>query len=409
MTKQIPRSVAPGWAKEALLQAVKTTEIETIDLADARGRVLACEIRAKENIPPFDRSPLDGYTVRAIDTKQASKENPVTFPIQEEIPAGYVASEPIKPGFAVKLSTGSPIPEGCDAVIRFEDTVFTEKEVTIFAPVNSDSNIVHAGSDVEMGTLLMTPGRVLDAADLGILAGLGYPVIEVYKIPRIAIISTGDELVPVEAELTPGKIRNSSAYLLKGILEQNGFSVDLVGIVKDTLEVLTKALVKAMETCDIIMTTGGVSVGDYDYTLEAQKQAGAEVLFWGIAMKPGMATVAAVKADKLLIGLSGNPSAAAAALYLTVMPSLLRKAGRSVIEPEEIQVTFLDDFKKKSPGGRVIPGRLSFKNGTACISIRSRQENGMVGNWGGCNVLALVERGSGPITAGMTCKALYLG
>lgn len=404
----IPYNIPAEEAKQLLLKAVTEIEIETIPLEEGLGRVSASDIFAREDIPAFDRSPLDGYAVRSVDLKEASREHPVSLPVQEEVPAGYAAAEAVKPGYAVKICTGAPIPEGADAVVKFENTDFTEQQVTFFQSVEPDSNIVRRGSDIPAGRVVVRSGRELDPADLGMLASLGYPEIRVIRKPRVVLFSTGDELLPVEQELALGKIRNSSAYLLKGILEKCGCQVRLGGIIKDSPEKLESALKQALEEADIVLTTGGVSVGDYDYTPASLKEIGAELLFWKIRMKPGMATVAAVKDGKLLIGLSGNPSAAAAALYLAVMPAVYKLSGRTVQEFPKITVTFLEDFGKKSPQGRVIPGRLVLRDGKTCISIQAKQENGMVSSWGGCQVLALVEQGRGPIEAGETCEALFL-
>ncbi len=406
---EIPFNIPVEEAKQLLLNAVGRIETETIRLEEGLGRVAAAAVCAKEDIPSFDRSPLDGYAVRSGDLLSASQDHPVTLKVQEEVPAGYVAKEPVKEGYTVKICTGAPIPEGADAIVKFEVTEFTSEQVTFFDSVKPDSNIVRRGSDIHEGKKVMDPGKVLDPADLGMLASLGYPEIEVYRRPKIVLLSTGDELVAADEALAPGKIRNSSAYLLKGILEKNGFQVELGGIVKDSQEGLEAALFRAMETADIVFTTGGVSVGDYDYTPTSLKRIGAEVLFWKTRLKPGMATVAAVKDGKLIVGLSGNPSAAAAGLYRAVMPALYKYAGREICDFQEMTVTFLEGFKKKSPGGRVLPGKLCFHQGKTCISIQAGQENGMVSNWGGCNVLALVEKGRGPIEAGETCSALYLG
>ncbi|MDO4491025.1 MAG: molybdopterin molybdotransferase MoeA [Lachnospiraceae bacterium] len=405
----IPFNIPVEEARTLLLDTVAQLGTENVLLEEALGRVAAVEIVAREDIPSFDRSPLDGYALRSSDLAGASASTPVTLQVQEEVPAGYTAKEAVKEGFAVKICTGAPIPQGADAVVKFEETEFTATQVTFFKEVKPDSNIVRRGSDISQGRTIIKPGKVLDPADLGLLAGLGYPELPVFRKPKVILFSTGDELVPVDEPLRPGKIRNSSAYLLKGILEKNGCSVTLGGIVKDSLEELMAALEGALDQADIVMTTGGVSVGDYDYTPKAFEQIGARVLFWKTKLKPGMATVAAVKKEKLIIGLSGNPSAAAAGLYRAVMPAIYKLSGRESLDPAEMTVTFLEPFGKSSPGGRVLPGRLVFRDGKTCIQIQSKQENGMVSNWGGCNVLALVERGRGPIEAGETCRAVYLG
>lgn len=407
--RKIPFNIPVEEAKRMLLEAVQLIDTEEIPLEDGLGRVAAEAVYAKEDIPAFDRSPLDGYAVRSADLAGASADTPVTLLVQEEVPAGYVAKQAVKAGYVVKVSTGAPIPDGADAIVKFEETIFTSEQVTFSKAVKAGSNIVRKGSDIQLGKQVLEAGKVLDPADLGMLASLGYPKITVFRKPKIMIISTGDELLSVEEDLVPGKIRNSSVYLLKGILEKNGFQVRLWGIIKDSLEGLEQALVTALKEVDIVITTGGVSVGDYDFTPTSFAKIGAELLFWKTRLKPGMATVAAVKEGKLLLGLSGNPSAAAAALYCAAMPALYKISGRERFEPEELTVTFKEVFSKKSPSGRVLPGRLCFINGKTYITMQTKQENGMISNWGGCNVLALVEAGRGPIEAGETCRAVYLG
>lgn len=224
---------------------------------------------------------------------------------------------------AVKILTGAPIPQGADAVVKYEDTSFTDKEVCFFSPIASGSNIVKAGEDVKTGEVVMEEGGHLSPASVGLLAGLGYGEVEVFKKPRVRIISTGDELLPVSEELKPGKIRNSSAYMLQGFLRQWGITADIYGIVRDDEDAIKDALTACLADADCVITTGGASVGDYDLALSSMEGIGAEVLFWQVRMKPGMATLAAVKDGRLLLGLSGNPSAAAAALFLLGLPAFV--------------------------------------------------------------------------------------
>lgn len=255
----------------------------------------------------------------------------------------------------------------------------------------------------------MEEGGHLSPASVGLLAGLGYGEVEVFKKPRVRIISTGDELLPVSEEMKPGKIRNSSAYMLQGFLRQWGITADIYGIVRDDEDAIKDALTACLADADCVITTGGASVGDYDLALSSMEGIGAEVLFWQVRMKPGMATLAAVKDGRLLLGLSGNPSAAAAALFLLGLPAFRKMCGKKEYKVPSIPVCLPEGFPKKSPGGRIIPGILEFHQGRVCLNTRKNQANGMVSPWGGCNLIGMIPKGSDALLPGSTIDALYLG
>lgn len=408
MAQEYPTRIQIEEGIEILLSYTQKRETEIIGTEWAYGRILAQEIKSEENIPPFDRSPYDGYALRSVDVASASHDRPAVLKIIEEVPAGHAPIRKVGPQEAVKILTGAPVPKGADAVVKYEDTSFDEKEVCFFSPVSSGSNIVKAGEDVKAGATVLHPGQVLDPAAVGLLAGMGYSSVSVYKKPLVKIISTGDELLDIDSELTPGKIRNSSAYMLKGFLEQWGLQAEIYGIVKDDGNAICKAICQCMEDADLVITTGGASAGDYDLVLEAMEKAGARILFWKVAMKPGMATLASVKEGKLLLGLSGNPSAAAAALFMLGLPVFRKMCGKEHWEVSRIQVCLPDGFPKGSPGGRILPGTLQFRNGQICINTQKHQANGMISPWSNCNVIGLIPKGSGPLEPGSIIEALYL-
>lgn len=409
MTQKYSEQVEISQGKELLLSGTNPVGAEEILLEDAAGRILAEDLRSRENIPPFDRSPLDGYALRSGDIARASKASPVTLSVTEEVPAGSVARRPVGVMEAVRIMTGAPIPEGADVVVRYEDTSFTEEAVTFFAPAESGSNIVRAGEDVRAGGIVMEKGDLMDAAGIGVLAGLGFPRIRVYKKPLVRIISTGDELVDISQDLEPGKIRNSSAYMLKAFLEGWGLDARIHGIVKDEKPRICQALEECMEDADCILTTGGVSVGDFDFMLPAMEEAGARILFWKVKMKPGMATIGARKGSTLLLGLSGNPSAAVAALFVLGLPVLKKLCGRRDWEFPVVQTVLAEDYGKASPGGRVLPGRLEIREGRPCFVTQKHQANGMISPWSSCNLVGMIPKGTGPLKKGSQIQAYYYG
>ena len=395
-------------ARELLLSAVSAVDTEHIPLSECAGRILACDLLAKENVPAFDRSPYDGYAVRSADTAKASQEHPVTLQTLEEIPAGAVPTKKLASGTATKVLTGAPIPEGADAVIMFEKTAFTHETVTLFAPVKAGSNIVTIGEDIKKGAVLARKGAVIDPGLAGSLAAQGDAVPLVYKKPRIALISTGSELVEADTPAEAGKIHNSNRYMLEAALIQLGFKPVYLGIASDSVEDIAETLKAGLAQCDGVITTGGVSVGDYDLTPAAMKAIGAQMLIQGVAMKPGMACAYGIKDGKLLCALSGNPASALTNFYAVALPSLMKLAGRNAYMPQEIQVRLSENFLKKSPTVRFLRGKMEVKDGAVYIALPHSQGNAVLSSTVEWNIMAVVPAGSGTLEAGTVLKGYLL-
>lgn len=395
-------------ARELLLNAVSAVDTEPVPLSLCSGRILARDLTAAEHVPPFDRSPYDGYAFRAADTVDASKEHPVTLTVLEEIPAGAVPTAVVSQGTAVKLLTGAPIPSGADAVIMFEKTKFTEHSVTLFAPARSGENIVRAGEDVCKGDLLARCGDTVDPGIAGTLAAQGITHPEVYRVPRIGLISTGSELVDAAQAPGPGKIRNSNRYTLEAALRAIGCEPIWLGLAGDRAEDICALFQKGLARCDAVISTGGVSVGDYDVTPDAMELAGARLLFRGVDMKPGMACAYGVCGGKLLCGLSGNPASAITNFYAIALPAIRKLAGHRPYLPQEIRITLSDGFGKKSPKTRFLRGRLTLQDGRVCMTLPKDQGNVVLSSTIGCNAMAVIPAGSGPVEAGTVLKGFLL-
>lgn len=407
MKKNYPIRVELEQAVQIIKERASVMGTEMVALSEARGRILARKIVAEENIPPFDRSPYDGFAFRAKDLEHASGEHPVTLRIIEEVPAGKEPECAVGKGEAIKILTGAPIPEGADAVERYEVTEFNEKEVTFFEPVKSGSNICPAGEDVRKGEILMEEGTKLENARLGLLAALGYSDISCYRKIRCVIISTGSELVPVDQPLAPGKIRNSSAYMIQAVLREWGMECDIYGIVSDNSDHIAGAIDVCSQKYDVILTTGGVSVGDYDFLNRSLEELGAEILLWKVKMKPGMAFVAAMYKQRLVLGLSGNPSAAAAALYLIGGEVLSYMSGKRDLPWKKIKVRMYHDFPKSSKNRRFIPGQLCVEDAEAYLDSNAAQGNGILSSWHRCNLIGEIPCGAPPLKAGNLIEAYY--
>ncbi|MCD8212375.1 MAG: molybdopterin molybdotransferase MoeA [Oscillospiraceae bacterium] len=395
-------------ARDALLSAASALPAEQVPLADCGGRVLAEDLVAAEDVPAFDRSPYDGYALRSRDTEGASREAPVQLQVLENIPAGSVPSRSCTPGTATRIMTGAPIPEGADAVIMYERTEFTDQWVRVFDPVSADENIIRAGEDTRKGQVLARAGTVIDTGTLGSLAAQGIENPVVFRRPVVGILSTGSELLEAGQEPQPGKIYNSNRYTLSSAVVSIGCQPVYLGTVSDTTEGIRTLLEKGLEQCDAIVSTGGVSAGDFDVVPDAMEQTGAEILIRGVRLKPGMACAYAVRDGKLLCGLSGNPASSLTNFYVIAAPALRRLAGQSQAVPAEITVTLADPFPKKSKGGRVLRGRLDLSSGRAEMHISKDQGNVVLSSTIGCDVMAFVPEGSGPLDAGTQLKGFLL-
>ena len=395
-------------ARDLLLGLVAPVQTERVALANSAGRVLAKDLIAAENIPPFDRSPYDGYAFRAADTREASKEHPVTFSILEVVPAGAVPAKEVTSGTAVKILTGAPIPKGADCVCMYERTQFTKETVTLFAPIAEGENIVRAGEDVKKGTVLACSGDVIDTGIAGTLSSQGEAFPWVFRKLRVGIISTGNEVVETETLLAPGKIHNSNRYTLTAALLKENMEPVYLGLAGDEVANIARLIAQGMENCDAVLLTGGVSVGDYDLTPDAMERMGIEILIRGVGLKPGMACAIGVKDGKLVCGLSGNPASALTNFYCIAMPVLKKMAGRSEFIPKEITVTLKNGFSKKSKGTRILRGRLDLTDGTAKMIVPDDQGNVVLSSTIGCNVMAIVPAGSGALPAGTVLKGFMI-
>ena len=395
-------------ARDLLLGCVSPVTTEYVPLAESAGRILADDLCASENVPPFDRSPYDGYALCASDTEGASEDYPVTFQILEEVPAGAVPTIPVTSMTATKILTGAPIPKGADTVIPYELTHFTKETVTIFAPLLSGSNIVRTGEDICKGQLLAGKGTLIDTGLMGTLASQGVSSPLVYRHPLVGIISTGNEVVEINEPLASGKIRNSNRYTLAAALETIGCDSFYLGIAGDSPEEIAALITKGLSQCDALLLTGGVSVGDYDFTPVAMERAGVEIITHGINIKPGMACAYGVKNGKLVCGLSGNPASSLTNFYAVAQPALRKLTGRNDFLPEEITVTLKNEFKKKSLATRLLRGKLELSDGTVTLVCPKDQGNVVLSSTIGCNAMGIVPAGSGPLAAGTKLKGFII-
>lgn len=402
------RNVSFERARQLLLEAVGPVGGETVPLSLCGGRVLAQDLTARENVPRFDRSPYDGFALRGEDTQGASPEEPVTLRILEEVPAGAVPTRPVEPGTAVKVFTGTPIPQGASGVVKFEDTSFDGGHVTLRRPVKPGSNLIRAGEDIRQGELLARQGTVIDPGLAGTLAAQGIAAPQVFRTPKVGILSTGSELVEAEDTPGPGKIRNSNRAMLEAAITALGCQPVYLGIAGDRAEEIAAPIREGLDQYDALVITGGVSVGDYDVTPDAMAMAGVTFLFRGVDMKPGMACAYGVREGKPVCGLSGNPASALTNFSTIALPVLRRLAGHRAPIPRTILVTLREGFGKKSPKTRFLRGKLVLEEGRVYMDLSAEQGNVVLSSAIGCDVMALIPAGSGPVPAGTVLEGFYL-
>ncbi len=397
-------------ARDLLLSlSTPISRTERVPLTFALGRVLAEDVIAQSDVPPFDRSPYDGYAFQAAGTAGASRENPVTLKILEEVPAGSMWSRPVTPGTATKILTGAPIPPGADAVTKYEDTKFTAETVTLFAPSRPGDNIVPQGEDVHTGDLLVPRGTMIDAALLGSLASQGMTEPLACARPKVGVLTTGSELAEAGDTLSGGRIGNSNRDTVQGVLSEAGCEPVFLGAPGDTVEAIAQALEAGLSQCDAIVTTGGVSVGDYDMTPAALDAIGAETLVRELDLKPGGACAYARKDGRLIFCLSGNPASALTNYYAVVLPALRKLTGLGTPELPSLRVRIKTDYPKRSPKTRLLRGRLDLSGeGVAWMELAEAQGNGVLHTMIGCNLLAVVPAGSGRLAAGTELEAYLL-
>lgn len=380
-----------------LRENVKPLEVEEISLIDSVKRVLAEDIYSKIDNPPFNKSAMDGYAIVAEDSNYEEKINVI-----DKVFAGDVCTSTVNSKTAVRIMTGAPIPVGANAVIKQEDvTVCDNGSIILNKVIKEYENVCFKGEDIKKGSLLVKKNKKLDFADIGIIASSGINKVKVYKKPRIALISTGDEVIDINDELVSGKIYNSNKYTIISRISELGYSINNIKHIRDMDGEIGSYIDKISKDVDLVITTGGVSVGEKDLLNKSIDKINGKRLFWKVKMKPGSAVLCSIVNNALIISLSGNPTAALTSFELFVKPSLDRLSGKESMEIVREKAILCDDFTKKSPQRRFIRAKSVIEDGRQLVYITQvKNGNGILSSNLNSNCMIELEAGNEGVKSG---------
>ncbi|TCP29765.1 molybdopterin molybdochelatase [Scopulibacillus darangshiensis] len=408
------KSIPVEEAVQRVLTNAKALEGEEIRIEESDGRYLAEDIVADHDVPPFNRSPYDGFAIVAGDTAAASRDNPALFEVIETIGAGDVAEKEVTNGSAIRIMTGAALPKGADAVVMLELTSEIDgsegRQIAIKRPFKSGDNISWQGEDTASGSILLKKGRKITPGVKAVLATFGYAHVKVYKRPVVGVIATGSELLEVHEPLEPGKIRNSNAHMILAQIRQTGAIPVYLDQLKDDFDQSFERVSLALDAIDVLITTGGVSVGDFDYLPAIYEKLGAEVLFNKVGMRPGSVTTVAKLKDqqKWLFGLSGNPSACFVGFELFAGPYLKTMQGvtNRFLQSEEAVLSV--DFPKSNPFTRFVRCRVKREGGHLYAAPVGLDKSNVVTSLADSNALMILPGGTRGYKSGESIKVLLL-
>lgn len=386
--------------QKVLATITHTTEIIWIPLTESAGFILADAIIADSDVPLFDRSMMDGFAVRSGDTLNASLEQPVSLRVIEEIPAGATPTKKLNQGEAARIMTGAMLPQGADAVCRFESTKDTFQsgviETMLVASLEYGENVARQGEDIRLGSVVLNRGILIGAAEIAILATFGISEVPVYRKPVVAILSSGSELIEVNEPIQPGKIRNSNSLMLAELIRQAGGQPLVLKATSDDIDLLTSEIKSVLDQIDMLVTTGGVSVGDFDVMPDVYERFGAETILWRVLIKPGSPFRFAMSGVIPFFGVSGNPAASFVNTQLFVLPALRKMSGQtdktllpivSKATLDKAQPLMLTAAKQT----RFLRATAFFQEGKLHVTTAAGQSSGMIGSLVNANCLIRLD------------------
>ncbi|AZK47423.1 gephyrin-like molybdotransferase Glp [Paenibacillus lentus] len=399
-------------AQAKILAYAQQGEMELVPISEANNRVLASDITAPHPFPHFRRSGMDGYALHSLDTRGCNNEQPVQLEVIDDIPCGSLPSAKVERGMASRIMTGAKVPDEADAVVMLEMTETLEHEgkkyIRIKREIESGKNITPVGFELADGDRILEKGRRIGTGEISVLATFGYHLVPVVEKPRVAIFSTGSELLQIDEPLQDGRIRNSNTYMLVNQIREAGGEPYMLEAIEDDLDKARQRVEAAFTEYDIVITTGGVSVGDYDIMAELVREPSTELLFNKVSMRPGSVTTAAVKEGKLLFALSGNPGACFVGFELFVRPFIGAILGVSKPFLPEFQAVLGNTYHKINNFTRFVRGSLTFEGGRLVAYPAPLDESSVMVTIKDSDVLIVIPPTNEGVAAGKLVDVLML-
>jgi molybdopterin molybdotransferase len=395
-------------ALERILAEITALSTSRVPLPESLGHVLAEDVISQEDIPPFANSAMDGFALLSQDSKPRDGQSS-RLRVTGGVAAGYVADHAVEPGTAMRIMTGAPIPPGADSVIQVELTRSGEPEsewVEILQEVAPGNNIRPAGEDMHRGQTVLLRGTAIGPWEIGILATLGWAYVPVIRRPHVAILGTGDEVIDVHEPLKPGKIRNSNSYLLEAAVRQAGAEPKRLGVARDTVESLREKFSEAIQ-CDLIITSGGVSVGEFDLVKNIMTEQG-EINFWRINMRPGKPVAFGHIGTVPLLGLPGNPVSAAVTFELFGRPVIRKLLGHSNLLHPQADVVVENGVSERVMRRHYVRAHVEWRDGRFIAHTTGNQGSNIMTSLLNANALIIVPEGGTVIQPGDIAKAILL-
>ena len=394
-------------ALSRILNRIQILGFEKVDIITSLGRIIGEDIFVPRDIPPLDNSAMDGYAVRATDIKGASRKNPISLKVIEELPAGALPQMSVTKGEAVRIMTGAPIPKGADTVVMVEDTEKVGEGVRVFQGIPPGENIRRAGEDVKKNDRVISKGAVIRAAEVGMLASVGRAFVSVHQRPVVAILCTGDELVDVDEGIADHKIVSSNSYTLSAQVMECGALPLQLGIAKDDPTEIKEKLREGLRA-DVILSSAGVSVGDYDLVKDILREIGFEMDFWGVAIRPGQPLAFGTTHGKPTFGLPGNPVSSMVSFEQFVRPSLLKMMGHKNIFRPSVEAVLKEGISKKPGRRHFMRAKLSLEEGRYVVTTTGPQGSGILNSMVEANSLVIVPEEVTEIKAGEKVRVQIL-
>ncbi|MEA2235677.1 MAG: molybdopterin molybdotransferase [Thermoanaerobaculia bacterium] len=412
-TFQAPREgesmIAVEEAQARVLAEVNMLDLEEVAFTEAHGRVLREDIHAAYDVPQKDNTAMDGYAVRAEDIAGANADAPMSLNVIEDLPAGTVAVQRVEKGTAIRIMTGALMPDGADTVAHVEITDAGDDVVRVFSSLKRGTNIRKRGEDMQRGDVVLRDGTPLHAAEIGVLASVQKASVCVGRRPSVAILSTGDEIIDVSDAVTPGKVVNSNSYSLAALTREAGAIPRMIGIVRDTRDATISAIESALES-DFVISSGGVSVGAYDFVKDALDALGAETKFWQVAMKPGKPVVLSRLRGRLYFGLPGNPVSCMVSFLLFIAPAIRKAMGQTEnLLPPIVQTRVMTSLKSRGDRRNYMRVRVFARGGELVSQPMTSQGSGVSTSMIQANGLVIVETGVTAVEAGSLISTVLVG